>query len=184
MKKIVENVLWEGKWLRAVDKVFEKDDGEIIHWETVERQGSSRSVVIIAKMIPSGRFVFIKQYRQTVENWVVGFPAGLLDENLTPEDQAQKELFEETGYTGKVVKVSPLLRFSTGTNASWMNLVNMEIDESSEENLHPVQHLEKAEEISVHLKTRNEAQDFILNEMNAGTQVGSGVWYLFGNVLE
>lgn len=42
------------------------------------------------------RLVLVVQYRPPIKTYCVEFPAGLLDENESPEKAAIRELYEET----------------------------------------------------------------------------------------
>lgn len=67
-----------------------------------------------AKPNDEPRILLQKQWRPPVNQTVIEVPAGLMDPNETPEDCAIRELKEETGYVGVVVKdksfdVSPVM---------------------------------------------------------------------------
>ena len=53
--------------------------------------------------------ILITQYRPPVDSFSIELPAGLIDEGEGPEEAAVRELKEETGYTGEVVKVTGLM---------------------------------------------------------------------------
>ena len=60
------------------------------------------------------RLVLQKQWRAPVNQTVIEVPAGLMDAGESPEDCAVRELKEETGYVGVVLKdksfdVSPVM---------------------------------------------------------------------------
>jgi ADP-ribose pyrophosphatase len=60
------------------------------------------------------RILLQKQWRPPINQTVIEVPAGLMDPNETPETCAIRELKEETGYVGEVVKdksfdVSPVM---------------------------------------------------------------------------
>lgn len=177
MKKIDEKMLYSGKWIAMKETTFE-NDGKLIKWESIERTNTSKTVVILAKLVPSNRYVIIKQFRQALEKFVVGFPAGLLEQDDV-EKEAIRELQEETGYFGKVVAVSPALKSNPALLNDEIYFVNMEVDENLEENSHPCQHLEDAEMIEIVLKTKEEVRDYILKEEKNGSYIGIGPWYIF-----
>ena len=72
------------------------------------------------------RFILIKQYRPAIDGYIIALPAGL---GFNDPNHALVELKEETGYTGKIMDVSPVLK----TGASLINdnarIVYIEVDE-------------------------------------------------------
>ena len=63
---------------------------------------------------PSGpELVLQKQFRPPIGKVCIEVPAGLIDEGESPEECAVRELKEETGYAGEVVRdgteISPLM---------------------------------------------------------------------------
>lgn len=63
-----------------------------------------------------GQVVYIRQYRHTFNEWFDELPAGGVDEGESPEEAATRELLEETGLSGKLVKLCELPS-SQGTSA-------------------------------------------------------------------
>ena len=63
MKLITEKDLYAGNWLTLVESVYQNKHGQEIVWESVKRRKPWVGVVAIAKMIPSNRFILIKQLR-------------------------------------------------------------------------------------------------------------------------
>jgi len=87
-------VINEGKFIR-----FLSHNG----WEYVERANCA-GVVIIVPITDDGRVVLTEQYRIPVGKPVIEFPAGLVDDATTRNEEtietaASRELLEETGYT-------------------------------------------------------------------------------------
>ena len=178
MKNIEEKMLYKGKWIALKETSYTAKNGEKIRWESIERTNTNRTAIIIAKLVPSNRYVFIKQYRPAINNYILGFPAGLI-EGESLEEEALRELKEETGYFGTVKSISPTLYSNAALLADTVRLVNIEVDENLKENKHPVQHLEAEEEIEVILVSKSNVKDFLIEEQKNGTAVGVGPWYVF-----
>jgi len=177
MKKISEKMVYEGQWLSVVESVFETVKGESITWESIHRKNTTMGVVVLAKLLPSKRFILIKQFRPVTHGYVLGLPAGLA---FGDPNHALVELKEETGYTGKIVGISPQLKTgSTITNESGL-IICAEVDEHDPANKNPQQELEPGEVIEVCLIKKEEALGFFKDEQSKGTHISSSLWYLFG----
>ncbi len=177
MKKISEKMVFEGEWLSVHETLVESKNGASIVWESVRRKKSSVGVIIVARLMPSKRFILIRQFRPAVNGYVLSFPAGLA---FGDPQHALVELKEETGYTGKIVAVSPVLKTGTSLIDDSGQIVYIEADEKSPENKNPVQALEPGEDISVCLVKKSEAVNFFLKEQRKGTYISSNLWYFFG----
>ncbi len=94
--------------------------------------------------------------------------------------EAVRELKGETGYLGRVTEISPRLKVNAAIMDENSYLVSMEIDETDPANANPRQALDPAEEIQVHLVETGRIRQFLLREQACGTEIGSGLWYLFG----
>lgn len=82
-------------------------------WEAMKRPTRPRTSVVDAIQIlailekPTGPEILLeKQFRPPTGKVIVEFPAGMVDEGETPEQAAIRELREETGYVGEVIKES------------------------------------------------------------------------------
>ncbi len=179
MKKISEKILFEGDWLSLKEDTYLDANGKEIKWESIERKQQGTVLVIIAKLIPSQRYILIKQYRPAIDNYIIGFPAGVSSSDTIVED-ALKELREETGYVGEVISVSPILKVNSGIINDSSQIVDVEIDEVDSRNENPKQSLEPSEEIEVILKRKEEIKEFLQQEKKNGYEIGVGLWYLFG----
>lgn len=179
MKKISKKTLFEGDWLSFKEITYLSNKGKEIRWESITRKQRCTGVVIIAKLIPSNRYVLIKQYRPTINNYIIGFPAGLSHSDNIVED-ALRELKEETGYIGKVTTISPILKVNSSIMDDSCQIVNVEIDEKDTENTNPKQSLEPSEEIEVILKKEKEIKRFLEQEKENGYEISSGLWSVFG----
>lgn len=177
MKKVSERPLFVGNWLSLHELIFETNAGVEIAWEAVRRRNAPIGVVVIAKMVPSNRFILIKQFRPAVNGYVLSFVAGLAKGD---PKQAVRELREETGYVGKIVNVSPALKTGSSIIDDSGKIIYVEVDEKDPRNKDPQQHLEPGEEIEVCLVRKKDASKFLQKERRKGTYIGANVWYVFG----
>jgi ADP-ribose pyrophosphatase len=177
MKNISERILYSGDFLSLKESTFLSRDGKKVKWESVTRKKSSPVIVMIGVMKPSNRYVLIRQFRPPIDNFVLGFPSGL-SEGKNISEEALREFKEETGYTGRIVEVSPSFKLSAALIDDEVYVVSVEIDENDPRNKKPVQELEPEEQIEVVLCEKRGIKDLISSEIKAGRTVGSGLWYM------
>ena len=160
MRVTGKKTIFEGRYLRIVEKTVSSRDGKDRAWETLERTNvhGSGAVVIIA-LTKKGEFVFEKNWRAPIESHIIQFPAGLTDlEGETEEEAARRELLEETGYAAKElipVFLSPLSAALTGTRAMHFFAPDVEfVDTAVGDGI---------EEIEVVTVPVDKAEEFMLN---------------------
>ena len=66
-------------------------DGRDVEFTTVKHPGA----VIIVPMTEHGEFVMVHQYRPAINDWILEFPAGTLEDKENIQACAQRELAEE-----------------------------------------------------------------------------------------
>lgn len=180
MQKIGEELLGEGKWLSLKRSSFIDDKGQTFSWEHIARTGSKHAVVIFAIIEPSQEVLLIRQFRPGANGFVLGLPAGMMEPGAdNAGEEALRELLEETGYTGKIVEVGPVVSSFPALSDATVQLVRVSIDGLAPENQNPTQHLEPGEIIETLRVPLASIRSFLSKEAAAGTQVVSGLWYLF-----
>ena len=94
MQVIDKKTVFEGRFLRMVDKYIIDSDGNRRIWETVERKNvKGRGAVVIIAITRDGELIFEKNWRAPLESYVIQFPAGLTDVlGETEEETARREL--------------------------------------------------------------------------------------------
>jgi ADP-ribose pyrophosphatase len=123
MEIIEKKIVYEGKYLRVINKCFKTDKGKKHIWETIERKNIYGSgAVVIAALTKKREIILEKNWRAPLESSIIQFPAGLTDkEGETEEETAKRELLEETGYRAEKlipiisVPLCPALTFTKAT---------------------------------------------------------------------
>ena len=180
MRKIGELILGEGEWLVLKKSTFENEHGEQFSWEHIARKGKGLAVIIIAILKPANEVLLIRQFRAGANSFVLALPAGMVEEEATDVgSEALRELLEETGYTGSIVDISPVLSSFPALSNATVQLAHVTIDTTLPENQNPLQRLEPGEIIETLRVPMSGIRDFLKKEAESGTVVISGLWYLF-----
>jgi 8-oxo-dGTP pyrophosphatase MutT (NUDIX family) len=124
-----DRVLYEGAWTSLRSKQFIDRSGREKSWTYLERQGRREAVVIVPVTRESGALVLIRQFRLPFEAEVIEFPAGLVDPGESPEETAERELLEETGYRGELVDLGPPVASSAGLTTEVVYMAYMSVEE-------------------------------------------------------
>jgi len=152
-KKIFSNPYWE----YFFDK-YRMPNGEIGEYNYVNSRGSTMMIPVL----DDGRVIMTKQYRYLNQRISIEFPGGGVDKGLTPEENAAKELLEETGCKyKKIIKLGEFNPFNGVTNeichAYICKGLNYEENEKQEES----KRNEESEEIEIEILTQKEIDEAI-----------------------
>ncbi len=94
-KKMSETPLRVG-YRRLLTRHFEMPDGRIEEFTIKDEQPA----VCILALTADQQVILAKQFRPGPEKILLELPGGGVEEKETPEEAAQRELLEETGYNG------------------------------------------------------------------------------------
>jgi ADP-ribose pyrophosphatase len=94
MQVISTDVMYEGKF-RVVCDVVKTLDGRICRHETIEHPGA----VVVLPILDKDTFLLVEQYRHSIKEVLLEFPAGTLEVGEDPRECAVRELTEEVGMT-------------------------------------------------------------------------------------
>ncbi len=182
-KNIEKKELGSGKFLKLTKIKYYDKISQIRCWESVERVNSHGAAIIIAKLQPSNRLILVEQYRPPVNNYVLEFPAGLIDQGESALASALRELKEETGYIAKEKEnsTSMPLYSSPGVTGETITFIELEVDEVNHGEV--IQELEPSEDLTVHLIPIDELQQF-LEEKSANNIAIDAKLYAYSYALQ
>ena len=140
-------------------------------WEAVSRTSSAGAALIIPRIVPDDLFILVRQFRPPAGKLVLEFPAGLIDPGEDAATAAVRELSEETGYDGKVVRCLPPGNSSPGMSGETVTLVVMEVDGNYYKDHAPEAHPEENEAIEVFTVPRRELASFIAAQRAEGVGI-------------
>ena len=140
-------------------------------WEAVSRTSSAGAALIIPRIVPDDLFILVRQFRPPAGKLVLEFPAGLIDPGEDAASAAVRELSEETGYEGKVIRCLPPGNSSPGMSGETVTLVYMEVDGTYYKEHAPQAHPEENESIEVFTIPRRELSSFIAAQRAEGVGI-------------
>lgn len=176
---IKEHLLYSGRWAEMIKFSYEDEEKKLRQWEGLQRKDQTSAVIIVAKLKPSGRYIIIRQFRPPTDSYILEFPAGLVDPGEDIESTAKRELLEETGFSGKIKKISPSLFSSPGILSETVSFVQITVDENNPENKKPIPKNEPDEFITVFLKYPNEIKKFFFEELKNGVLFDAKLYSYF-----
>lgn len=159
----------EAKWVSLKKVDYIDQTGTSRSWEVAVRKTTSKSgvdAVAIGNILlhpskPPSTLLVI-QYRPPIGKFTVEWPAGLVDGHESAEEAAIREMKEETGYTGKVLDVGPVVASDPGLANATLQLVMMEVQLSEKESM-PDQKLDDGELIERVVVPLNELYERLIH---------------------
>ncbi len=122
MKVVKQETLWEGQFIKAVLISYKDHTGTIRKWEAISRINCN-GVVVIIPITDRNEVILIRQFRPALNNYVIEFPAGLVDQDEDIISAGIRELIEETGHTSDKVFLFTEGVVSTGINTEKWNVL-------------------------------------------------------------
>lgn len=172
-----------GRFIHRYDISYRTESGNTKIYEMISRNPSMETaedlhkenpdaVVLIIHSEDGEKLLLNREYRLAIGEWVINFPAGLVDAGETPRQCAKRELKEETGLDLiQITDILPLsysaVGFSNETNVCVMGTAAGEFAKSSSD----------VEEIEAAWYTKEEVRDLLQKEKFAArTQAYCYLW--------
>ena len=153
MKIISTKSLKKTKFLEMVATNYINMRNQPAQWWWVRRPKGVKAVVIAA-ITEDGKLVVTKEFRVPVQNYELGFPAGLIDDGESPEDAVRRELEEETGLKVKeIFDISPEVLSSAGLTNEAVHLAYVKVEGEPNKDK-----LEASEDIDTMLMTQADVE--------------------------
>ena len=109
MTRISRRLIHSGAIVDVYEDIMQAPDQKTERWDYISHRKGAAAVLPV---LPDGRLLMVRQYRNAIEKETIELPAGSKD---TPEEDslvcAARELEEETGYRSGNLKL--LIRLST-----------------------------------------------------------------------
>ena len=157
MKLVKIKKLTKQKFLNLYELTYKNEDGKLFTWIEASRfdtrelvcingKVKANCVCIIPKTIVDNEpaLIITKEFRLPINNYVYGFPAGIIDGTESPELAAVRELYEEIGAKkfGKVSRLTDACLNSEGLTDESTITLEVEVLQLGK------QHLEETEDIT------------------------------------
>ena len=132
--KILESKeIYSSHFITLKEEKLERPDGKIVTpYYAIERP----DVVYVIALTKNIEIVLVYQYKNGIKDLVLELPAGFVDKGESPKEAAERELLEETGYSGK--DFTKIGGFNSGAglsrNTNYFYVVK-DVEKISEQNL-------------------------------------------------
>ncbi|MBF6627761.1 MAG: NUDIX hydrolase [Proteiniphilum sp.] len=171
--KVLESeYLHKRPWLTVRKEKLEMPNGNVVPEYYVLEYPDWVNIIAITK---EGEFILVQQYRPGIGKTCFELCAGVCEEeDPSPLASAQRELLEETGYSGghwkEFMRVAP--NASAANNYSWCFIAEGVVKTGN-------QALEESEDITVHLFSYDEVRALLTSEQIIQATMAAPLWKYF-----
>lgn len=107
-KRLERKLIAKGRIINFYQDTIEVENGNVVTWDFIGHKGAAAVVPVL----PDGRILMVRQYRNALERYTIEIPAGGLDFPEEPHyNAALRELKEETGYSAQELEL--LIKINT-----------------------------------------------------------------------
>jgi len=151
-KVLKSEKVFDCPWFKVVQETCTLPNGRIIDDYFVTE---SADIVTIIPFIDKNHLILLKEYKHGYGDYIYTFPSGIIEKNESPLKAAKRELFEETGYNGKLFKLVTTHPNPTSSRFKKTTFIATDLTKVG------MQKLDKTEFIQVYIKSLSEIFDLI-----------------------
>lgn len=170
-KTLKSEYLIQRPWLTARRDTVELPNGVINDEYYVLEYPTWINVIALTT---DGNMVMIRQYRHGIDQTCFEIVAGVCEKGENPETAARRELLEETGYAGG--EWHELMAVS-GNTSTTNNITHCFVATGVEKV--GCQHLDRTEDIEVHVMTKDEVMQLLVNDEIKQSLMAAPLWKYF-----
>lgn len=178
-----EEIVSLGKFLLLRKVFFTDDKGRSRCWESADRVNKTAGVLVVATIKPDNEIILVRQFRPPTGKKIVEFPAGLVEPGEKPEKTALRELYEETGFTGKITSITAPGYSSPGMSGEPIFVAFVEVDGDLYRGKEVISHQEDSESIECLRVPLRKLKEFIDSEVRSGHGVDNKL-FIYASALE
>ena len=115
-----DNIVYNGKFQQVREIEVHYDEGKMSKLEVVSSPSRKGIVCALVKDVIKEKWLFVKQFRPAVNDYMLEAPAGMIDGFETPEEAVIREVREEVGLVPDIVKSLPWFYSSPGAQTEKM----------------------------------------------------------------
>lgn len=131
------------------------------------------NVIAITK---EGKFVLEEQYRHGIQSVCYELPAGFVEKDEDSLTAAQRELKEETGYTGgEWISFGSYVPNASGCDCVCFSFIALGVEKTTAPQKEPT------EDIKLHLVTKNELKKLLVSNQIKEGVMAAPLWKYFAN---
>lgn len=170
-KTLKSEYLIKRPWLTARRDTVELPNGVVNDEYYVLEYPTWINVIALTN---DGNMVMIRQYRHGIGHTCFEIVAGVCEKGEAPEAAARRELLEETGYAGG--EWHELMAVS-GNTSTTNNITHCFVATGVEKV--GSQHLDRTEDIEVHVMTKDEVMQLLVNDEIKQSLMAAPLWKYF-----
>ena len=155
IERVKRELSYRGTILEVYTDTVRVKDGSLAKWDYIDHVGAAAVVPVL----PDGRILMVRQYRNALDRFTLELPAGKLDARDEPMELcAARELEEETGYRSSRLE----LLITLNTTVAFCNekigiFVARDLEKTH-------QHLDEDEEVEVEACSLSELLEMIYSQ--------------------